>query len=159
MMVTVRAAGPADAAALAGLRWAFRSGLASAGEDQAGFVARCEAWMRERLGAPGPWRAWVAEEGGVVRGGVWLQRVEKIPNPVGEAEAHGYLSNLYVQPGSRGGAGSRLLAAALASCDAGGVDTVYLWPTAASRTLYRRHGFRGEGEVMLRARPREAPAG
>ena len=44
---------------------------------------------------------------------------------------------------------ARLLAAALDECAAAGVHAASLWPTRRSRSLYRRFGFTGEGEVMV----------
>jgi len=82
-------------------------------------------------------------------GTVWLQMVEKMPNPVAEPEVHGYVTNLYVRESARGGAGGRLVAAALEECAAVGVHQAFLWPTPRSRSLYRRLGFVGEGEVMV----------
>ena len=144
----VRRAEPGDADSLAALRWEFRAAIAPPNEDRAAFVARCAAWMRVRLG-DGAWRAWVAEARGEIVGTVWLQWVEKMPNPVDEPEVHGYITNLYVRESARGGVGGRLLAAALEDAVAAGVHQVFLWPTHRSRTLYRRHGFTGDGEVMV----------
>jgi N-acetylglutamate synthase-like GNAT family acetyltransferase len=67
---------------------------------------------------------------------------------VAEPELHGYITNLYVRETARGGVGGRLLAAALEECAAAGVHAAFLWPTGGSRSLYRRFGFSGEGEVM-----------
>lgn len=145
----VRPAAPADAATLARLRWEFRGPLAPAVEDEATFVARAERWMAERLRAPGPWRCWVAEAEHGVLGHLWLQRIEKVPNPGEEPEAHAYVTNVFVREAARGqGVGSRLLEAALAWCRAERVQAAFLWPRERSRSLYRRHGFRGEGSLM-----------
>jgi ribosomal protein S18 acetylase RimI-like enzyme len=155
----VRRATPGDAARLAELRYAFRVGLREPAEPREAFVSRCAAWMRARLAATGEWSSWVAVQGGAITGTVWVQRVEKLPNPVGEGELHAYITNLFVIPEARGGTGSALLAKALAEADAAGADATYLWPTERSRGLYRRFGFSGEGEVMVRHRPTEvAPA-
>ncbi|MFL5385670.1 MAG: GNAT family N-acetyltransferase [Longimicrobiaceae bacterium] len=143
----IRRAAAEDAAALAALRWEFRAPLGRVSEDPDAFVRRCAEWMRTRL-AGEPWRAWVAEAGGRIVGTVWLQLMEKMPNPVAEPELHGYVTNLYVRETARGGVGSRLLAAALEECAAAGVHAAFLWPTEGSRSLYRRFGFTGEGEVM-----------
>ncbi|MGE5244445.1 MAG: N-acetyltransferase family protein [Betaproteobacteria bacterium] len=145
----IREAAPADAAALAGLRWEFRSGRTDPTEAREVFVARCTEWMRVRLDR-GEWRAWVAEDAGDVVGNVWVHAIDKIPNPVGERERHAYLSNLYVRPSARGGTGTRLLEAAIAWASAGGVDTLLLWPTDRSRTLYARHGFVLSGDFLAR---------
>jgi N-acetylglutamate synthase-like GNAT family acetyltransferase len=79
---------------------------------------------------------------------VWLHVVEKIPNPVAELERLAYVSNLYVRPSARGGAGTRLLETVLDWCRAGQIDRVFLWPTPRSVTLYRGHGFVRDGDVM-----------
>ncbi|MGH7579428.1 MAG: GNAT family N-acetyltransferase, partial [Gemmatimonadales bacterium] len=88
---------------------------------------------------------------------VWLQLLDKLPNPVDEPERHGYVSSLYVRPAFRGaGLGSALLSACLEACDGAGVDAVLLWPTPASRSLYLRHGF-AVREDLLERRFRHAP--
>jgi N-acetylglutamate synthase-like GNAT family acetyltransferase len=107
--------------------------------------------MRVRLGGETHWRAWILETNAGPVGTVWLQIVEKVPNPVVERELHAYVTNFFVHPDERGrGAGGRLLSAALAECEALGVDTVFLWPTSQSRALYERHGFATKDSVMFR---------
>jgi GNAT superfamily N-acetyltransferase len=154
----IRVAGPGDAPALARLRYEFRAGHDVPVESEDDFVTRCTPWMEARLAAGGPWRCWLAEEAGRVVGTVWLQRIEKLPNPVDEAESHGYVSSLYVVPSSRGaGVGGRLLGACLEACQVEGVDAVILWPTPRSRSLYLRHGF-ASGEDLLERRLRGVPS-
>lgn len=148
--VAIRRASRLDARALARLRWEFRSAIGELDEEEDAFVARCAVWMRERLAKERAWRVWVAEAGGEAVGTAWLQLIEKIPNPVDEPEAHGYVTNLYVREAARGGVGGRLLAAVLEECDESGVHQAFLWPTERSRSLYRRFGFTGDGEVMVR---------
>ena len=144
----VRVGGAADAEALARLRWEFRSTLGAAQESESSFRARCARWMGERL-ADQRWRCWVVEADDAVAGQLWLQPIEKIPNPVAEPEHHAYISNFYLRAVLRGqGAGSALFATAMAWCKANGVDAVILWPTPRSRPLYERHGFRADGGVM-----------
>jgi len=153
-MIAVRPATSADAEALAALRWEFRTSPDRPQrpcEAEEAFLARCAAWMRGELKAGSPWRAWVAEDrdrGSRIVGQIWLQILGKLPNPVGERRCHGYISNVYVQPASRGGAGARLLETVLAAAAADGVDRVLLWPSARSVTLYERHGFKRAGDVM-----------
>ena len=139
------------------LRYEFRGEIAPAVETEAVFVERCAAWMTRRLEAAGTWRAWVADTGHAMVGTIWLELVEKLPNPIGEPEWHGYVSSLYVRPEHRGaGLGSALLHACLSECDARAVDAVILWPTPASRALYRRHGFAG-GDDLLERREGKPP--
>jgi GNAT superfamily N-acetyltransferase len=138
----LRTAAPADAESLARLRYDFRSALGAPEEPEREFLARCASWMRPRLAPESCWRCWVAESEGRLVGTIWLQIIEKLPNPVAELERHGYVSSLYVEPEWRGqGTGSALLATCLESCDVLGVDAIILWPTADSRRLYARHGF------------------
>jgi GNAT superfamily N-acetyltransferase len=147
-MIEIRSASPADAGALAELRWEFRVARAPATEAHDAFVARCAAWMRAELTAPEKWRAWVAVADGAIVGQVWMQTIGKMPNPVEELECHAYMSNVFVQPAFRGGIGARLLEAALAWARSHDVDRVLLWPSARSVTLYERHGFTHRGDVM-----------
>jgi GNAT superfamily N-acetyltransferase len=147
----VRRGEPRDVAALARLRYEFRAGHDAPIESEAEFLARCAAWMEARLAPGGSWSCWLAEETGRAVGTIWLQRIEKLPNPVDEAESHGYVSSLYVVPSSRGvGLGGRLLDACLRACQAEEMDAVILWPTPQSRSLYVRHGFAVREDLMER---------
>jgi GNAT superfamily N-acetyltransferase len=146
-MIEVRPATTADVDALAALRWEFRAGREAPAESQASFLARCTEWMRQAL-ETGAWRSWVAVRDDRIVGQVWLHPFTKLPNPVGERERHAYLSNLFVVPDERGGVGTQLLERALDWAAAHGVDRVVLWPSARSVTLYERHGFVREGDVL-----------
>lgn len=148
-MIEIRPAASDDAARLAELRWEFRSNRETpTTEPRDAFLARCAAWMRRELAASGPWRAWVAVDDGAIVGQLWVQSIEKIPNPAAELERHAYVSNLFVLPAHRGGAGTRLLEAALAWARRSEVDRVILWPSSRSVPLYERHGFTRRGTVM-----------
>lgn len=156
----VRLATDADAATLAHLRYEFRTGLAPGVTPESGFRERCTEWMAARLPWTDVWRCWLAEnDAGEALGTVWVQFLEKLPNPVGEPELHAYVTSFYVRPAARGGGiGSILLGTALAACAERGCDTVFLWPTPLSRSLYQRHGFTersGALELKLWARPAE----
>jgi GNAT superfamily N-acetyltransferase len=146
--VEIRCAAPADAEALAELRWEFRVARAPATEDHDRFVSRCAAWMRDELTSGRRWRAWLAVADGSVVGQAWLQTIEKMPNPVAERERHAYVSNVFVQPAYRGGVGAQLLEALLDWARAAAFDRVILWPSTRSVTLYERHGFSHRGDVM-----------
>lgn len=147
--VSIRLATPSDALALARLRYAFRAAVNPPTEPEDAFVARAAPWMAERLGSGSPWRCWVAETFEGICGHLWLQLIEKIPNPGPELEAHAYITNVFVDPGARGsGLGQALMEAALAFCGERRVDSVILWPTARSRTLYARNGFVAPDDMM-----------
>jgi GNAT superfamily N-acetyltransferase len=156
--VSVRPAVPGDAATLARLRYDLRAEMVHTAEQTSAFLARCERWMRERLEDDALWRCWVAEQGGEVAGTIWLQIIEKIPNPLGEYEQHGYITNFFVRKGARGaGVGSALLATLLGAGETQRVDALILWPTERSRALYARHGFAVRADVIER-RPAAGPA-
>ena len=135
---------------MARLRFEFRAALNAATETEDEFVARAAPWMRSRLTAGQPWHCWVVEaEGGEIAGHLWLQLIEKVPNPAPELEMHAYITNVYVRPAQRSsGAGQALMDAALAFCREERVDSVVLWPTARSRTLYARNGFAVRDDIM-----------
>src|SRR3954447_2700871 len=97
----VRRATPADAATLARFRYAFRSSRHPVTESSMSFVARTEPWMRARLGPDSRWRVWLLEQAGAAIGNIWLQMIEKIPNPGAESELYGYISNFYVEAAHR----------------------------------------------------------
>ena len=146
----IRPATPEDAPALARMRYAFRASLGEAVEDEATFVARCTEWMAGALSNAGSWRCLVAADGaGKIIGHVWLMLIEKIPNPVVELERHAYISNVFVRQEQRSqGLGTRLMDMAIAYCREHGVDSVILWPTSRSRSLYARHGFAVRDDLM-----------
>ena len=147
----IRLAASQDVPALARLRYEFRVAHDAAVEARDDFLARCSVWMEARIVSGSPWRCWLAEEEGHAVGTIWLQRIEKLPNPVEEPESHGYVSSLYVVPSSRGaGLGGRLLGVCLETCQAEEMDAVILWPTPRSRSLYLRHGFAAREDLLER---------
>lgn len=145
----IRRALPADAETLAQMRYDFRSSYGGATEPGGEFVPRATAWMAERLTEGSAWRCWVAEIDGLIAGHIWLQLIEKVPNPVVELEKHGYITNVFVAEHARShGIGNLLIQAAMEHCRAEGVDSVILWPTQRSRTLYARHGFAAPDDLF-----------
>jgi GNAT superfamily N-acetyltransferase len=146
----VRRATQSDADALARLRFEFRSPRAPNVESEQEFLARCSGWMRARLSADSVWRAWLVERNSELAGSVWLQVIEKLPNPTVESEWHAYVSNFYVRPDHRNtGIGSALLTEALAEAARLQVDSIFLWPSERSRPLYERFGFKTSTGVMV----------
>ena len=152
---TIRRAVPADAPALARMRYDLRTGLAAAIEGEEAFLARCTAWMALRLLPDTGWHCLVAEEGDRLLGAVWLEVIEKLPSPGAEEERHGYITGFYVRATARGrGIGSQLLAECIWEGESIGVDKLILWPTPDSRSLYQRHGFAVREDLLERRRIR-----
>jgi GNAT superfamily N-acetyltransferase len=148
--VQVRRALPRDADALAELRYVFRNEQRPATESPEAFAARCSNWMRPRLRGDSRWTVWLAERGGRIVGNLWMQLVEKIPNPGPESELHAYISNFFIAPAERNsGVGTKILSAAVAYCRAHHVDTVFLWPTQRSTPLYQRTGFEIPADLLV----------
>jgi GNAT superfamily N-acetyltransferase len=143
----IEEARPADHARLAAMRYEFRAAFDPPTEAREQFESRMTGWLDQHLGDD--WRAWVAREKGALVGHVFLHIVAKVPNPVDEPEELGYVTNLYVRADRRGGGlGALLLDAALAECRALGLDTIVLWATQRSRSLYARHGFAPPADAM-----------
>ena len=151
---SIRRAEPADAPALARMRYDLRTGIAAAIEGEEAFLARCTAWMASRLLPGTGWYCWVAQVGDALAGAVWLEVIEKLPRPGAEVERHGYVTGFYVVPAVRGsGLGSQLLVECIWEAETIGIDRLILWPTPASRSLYERHGFAVRDDLFERRRP------
>jgi GNAT superfamily N-acetyltransferase len=119
-------------------------------ESKSRFVRRCTSWVQKyfRPGA-GPWRCWVIDDGRKLLGHVCVQLFQKMPNPVDESELHAYLTNFYVIPEMRGRRlGRKLLNEALSWCRNRGADSVILWATPESKSLYRRCGFANPADIL-----------
>lgn len=106
--------------------------------------------MAERLSRRDRWRCWIAVEDDQPVGCIWLEIIEKVPNPVSEPEEHAYVTTLYVAPDARqAGIGDGLLEEAVGECRRRGLDCAVLWSTPESRGLYQRHGFASDADVLV----------
>lgn len=144
--IQIRFASPSDAPQLAQLRFGLRSRPANTESEEA-FLARCSAWMAAAVQQTN-WRCWVAERNKTLVGALWLQLIEKIPNPTAEPERIAYITNFFIDESHRGqGLGTSMLNEVLAWCreeQSNGerlIAGIILWPTDRSRPLYLRHGF------------------
>ncbi|MFF8961027.1 GNAT family N-acetyltransferase [Streptomyces sp. NPDC014894] len=149
--IVIRPARPADARALARLRWEFKE------EDHEGrppAAARppeeAERWIRDRLAA-GHWFAWVAETDAEIVGHVFLCPVERMPEPYADPAPLGYVTNFFVTPSRRNkGVGTALLEALHRHSRRTPLDTLIVWPSERSAPLYRRSGFQPSPELLER---------
>ena len=147
--IRIRVASESDALTLARLRYEFRSLFHQVREDEATFVERCTVWMRERLRSESLWKCWIAESQDTAVGDVWVQLVEKIPNPIEEPEYYIYLTNFYVREQHRShGVGSMMLSEILDWGRSMNIKEIILWPTERSKTFYMRHGFATTEDLM-----------
>lgn len=147
-MSDIRLAMQTDCASLVRLRYSFRSIPDADSETEIEFRNRCTNWMSSRLRQDN-WRCWVVEQEDEIIGALWLQIIEKIPNPTNEPEFHGYITNVFVKESARGsGIGSRLIEMAIDYCKRLPVHAVILWPSEKSRTLYERHGFAARSDLF-----------
>ncbi|WP_030855694.1 GNAT family N-acetyltransferase [Streptomyces sp. NRRL F-4474] len=145
----VRPARPADSRTLAELRWMFKQ------EDYEGqppaparLQEEAEQWIRTRL-SDGHWLAWVAETEGKIYGHVFLCLVERMPEPYGDNNPVGYVTNFFVMPSQRNkGAGSALLEALKQHSCIASLEGLIVWPSERSTPLYRRSGFLPPEELL-----------
>ena len=147
--IKIRLATESDALMLARLRYEFRLLFHQIREDEAAFVDRCTVWMRERLRSESLWKCWIAELQETAIGNVWVQLVEKIPNPIEEPEHYIYLTNFYVREQHRShGVGSMLLSEVLDWSKSRNIETIILWPSGRSKPFYMRRGFTTAEDLM-----------
>jgi ribosomal protein S18 acetylase RimI-like enzyme len=144
----IRPATVDDAAALARLRWRFKvEDDGGIHRDEQVFLADCERWLRDRL--TGSWLVWVADVDGAICGHVFLNHVEKVPEPSAGADELGYVTNFYVVPQWRNrGVGRALLDEMLVHAHGRNLDTLIVWPSERSAPLYVRAGFRPPLELL-----------
>jgi GNAT superfamily N-acetyltransferase len=99
------------------------------------------------------WRAWVAREDGRIVATMWMQVVERVPQPIGAGGGRpiGYLTNAYVDRQHRNeGLGSRMLTEIRDWAQAEGVGTILCWPAPGedAERFYARAGFGRDGGPM-----------
>jgi len=148
-MIEYRMATPADAAALALLRWQYRAETGECRESQKqAFVRACRTFMEQGLSS-GEWVVWVAEEEGRILSHIFLRRVRKVPRPDRLHDEIGYLANAYTRPAFRGqGVGSTVLAHLLRWAKEEDLDTLICWAATDRAAFYARAGFRAPREVL-----------
>lgn len=146
--VVVRRALPEDAAVLAHLRWAFKKEDHESGGPEICTIDEVERWIGGKLRG-GSWVAWVVEADGLVVGHVFLNLVERVPEPFEHNRPIGYVTNFYVAPQHRNrGMGSALLDALREHARAEHIDVLIVWPSDRSVPLYQRAGFQRSEEVL-----------
>lgn len=152
--ITIRVAGPADAAALGALRRAWTAEQDGDVADET-FEARFAEWY-ERAGEHRV--TWVAEDAGQPVGMMNLAVFERMPRPGRDAGTWGYLANAFILASHRNrGLGSMLLAAVLRHADTNGYVRVVLRPSRRAVPFYERAGFSVDGGLLVRHLPGDRP--
>jgi len=105
----------------------------------------------------GRWVVWVAEAGGEIVSHAFVRVIDKIPRPIADFPALGYLTNVYTRPEFRGqGIGGRVLDAVTAWARDSDIELLVVWPSEASVAHYERHGFADRGEPLVWLHPEHA---
>lgn len=138
-MAVIRRADRADGPALAELRW--DSSDESEREDRDLFVARFLKFWEGAL-AGGRWAVWIAERDGTIISNIWVYLVPKVPRPYEQADAYGYMTNVYTIPGERSrGVGSEMLARIIDWAREKRLEALFVSPSDESVAFYERAGF------------------
>lgn len=162
MPPAIELASPEDIDELARLRHALYDEYGEADLHFSEYLPAFRAFVSRAL-ADRRWRAWVAREQGRIVGTMWIQIVERVPQPIGARGSRpiGYLTNAYVEPGHRNeGLGSRMLREICAWAQAEGIGEILCWPAPGedAERFYARAGFdRGGGPMTLDLPVRPAP--
>jgi GNAT superfamily N-acetyltransferase len=144
---SIRRAGLDDAAALARLRWVWRTTeRAEFGLSQPDFeVAFREWWVRRESGHG----AYIAEVDGTAIGMAWLAVFERIPQPRQLERLAGNVQSVFVLEDFRNrGVGQALVEAAIAEASARGLGYLIVHPSERAFPLYRRLGFTETGQML-----------
>ena len=152
--VKVRRATVDDVAKLAELRRTFTLEDPTGGEALRSDYEDSFARIVTNGVESGRWVVWVAEVDGAIVSHVFVGTIEKIPRPIVEHEAIGYVTNVYTRPEYRGrGIGGRVLDAVTAWALESNIELLLVWPSEASFAHYERHGFADRGEPLVWLHP------
>lgn len=146
-----RIALPADIPTLVAMRWAFRteSPHAAPAYTLEEFTAACTAFL-QRVLSSGFWVVWLAEEDGQIISHLFIQIIEKMPNPRTLNPRYGYVTNVYTRPAYRNqGVGAQLMRQAQTWAEEQGLEMLVLWPSRLSVPFYRRAGFSNSTDMLV----------
>jgi GNAT superfamily N-acetyltransferase len=147
----VRAGTPADADALAGLRWRRLTEEGGyTGNDHDDFVELFATWVTDHFSTHRPF---VAEVDGELVGMAWLMVADRVPAPTHRHRRTGDVQAVYVVPELRDcGIGGALLSLVLAEARDLGLEHVTVHSSERAVPLYQRTGFQ-HGRTWLSWQP------
>lgn len=152
--VVIRRATVADVMELTALRraWTFEDST-DPGDLRADFETAFSRIVSDGIES-GQWVVWVGELEGAIVSFAFVGTIEKIPRPIAEHRAIGYLTNVYTRPDLRDrGIGGRVLEAVTAWARESDVELLIVWPSEESVTHYERYGFADRGEPLVWLHP------
>jgi GNAT superfamily N-acetyltransferase len=145
---SVRRADLSDANDLARLRWLWRAVERGEHGDPDRFRDDFVTWVadHERTHLP-----FLVEIGGSAVGMAWLVVTERIPGPERWKRRSGDLQSVYVMAAHRdGGLGTLLIRRLIEVAEDEELSYLSVHPSSRSFPFYRRHGFTGEGDLLIR---------
>jgi GNAT superfamily N-acetyltransferase len=144
---TIRRAGIADTAALAQLRWIWRTGeRGEHGLSPAEFETALRLWWGSRQETH---VAYIAERDGDAVGMAWLAMFDRIPQPRDVERLAGNVQSVFVVEAFRNqGIGGALVEAVIAHARASGAGYVIVHPSQRAYPLYERLGFTATKQLL-----------
>ncbi len=145
-----RMATAADVPELAAMRWDFRLEEApgATANDRDTFLRACVAFLQQGLDDQ-RWTYWIAATDAQILAHIFIQRIPKVPKPNRLNDALGYVTNVYTRPAYRNqGIGTRLMSHVLQWAADQDLESLIVWPSAASIGFYKRAGFRDSPDMM-----------
>ncbi len=148
-----RLATEADVAALARLRWRWRTIEGeSDGDDSEAFDAFSERFIEFASEAISTrWTVWVAEDDdGEIVSNIWIYRVPKVPSPGRVSRDFGYMTNVYTAPHARNrGVGATLLSTVHSWAHDRDLELMIVWPSERSAPWYHRGGYTPSDDLYV----------
>jgi GNAT superfamily N-acetyltransferase len=146
-IASIRRAGLDDVAALARLRWVWRTTERQEfGLSQPDFEAALLEWWMTRDGGHS---AYIAEVDRTAVGMAWLAVFGRVPQPRQLERLAGNVQSVFVLAAFRNrGVGQALVEAAIADARARGLGYLIVHPSERAFPLYRRLGFAESGQML-----------
>jgi GNAT superfamily N-acetyltransferase len=148
--VTVRRATPADAGALALLRWQWEAEYGTPPIDRESFLPFFARWVVDHMDSHVPFLAEIDDR---PVGMAWLALQTRVPSPSRVDRPTGDVQSVYVAPERRdAGVGTVLIAAIVGDARTRGLTTVTVHSSHRAVPFYLRAGFQ-DGQRWLEWRP------